>query len=378
MYGIFLHSKYYVSDRNGSRDGECPIPSKHCVTFLLIVLVLLCLLAPKVMEGIASLTHITTSTPAYEGDGILLGDSGTVFPFLNIRWTITQQPMFLDSFHTVSIYAVPLNVARRNIYLYRSNFTANRTFQVQKTGIHSVGERMYVYFLSKDYLNDGQEPSAKINVEVVVEDGSTLLTAPVFQFQSRQTFSNFIDLEPGAVDGAVGCKCMLGQAIKEKCENDDYDCIKRLKIDSGCPLDLCTPSSDGVVWSQTTSYNFFATNVTANSTVRYDTDLLMYFYNTSSVDFEKYYVCTIRGTDSCLLHSKGVFKFSKSWNTRKIIVAYTHPMTIPSLVTTQLVVHAVVKVDQSLVIFLICALIAYLILRHCFHIIGYLRRKKLD
>ena len=345
----------------------------------LIIVIIACLLVPKVMEGITSLTNTTTSTPGYEGDGILLGDSGTIFPFLNFHWTVTQQPLFLDTFHTVSIYAMPLNVARRNIFLYRSNFSANNTFQVQGRGVHSVGERIYVYLLSNEYLNPGQEASALINVEVLTKNDSEALTAPIFQFRSRQAFSDFIDLEPGAVNGAVGCKCMIGDAIKKKCKKGDCDCIERLRIESGCPsLDLCPPASDGVFTSDTSAYYFFASNVTENSTVRYDTDLLMYFYNTSTPDFEHYFVCTIRGTDSCSFQTEGVFKFSKSWDTRRIIIAYTDPTTIPASATTHLTINRVLKIDRSLVIFLVCALIVYLILRHCFHFIGYLRHTRVE
>ena len=70
----------------------------------------------------------------------------------------------------VSIFAIPEVVARRHLFLYRSNYsTYNNTFQVRKDDIHSVGARVYVYLLSETYLNDGQVASATINVRVLAD-----------------------------------------------------------------------------------------------------------------------------------------------------------------------------------------------------------------
>ena len=331
---------------------------------LLILIVLLSLLAPWLRERIAFLYKSTLWTPAYEGDGILVGDSGTNVPFSSVNWTITQRPMFRDSYHTVHIFAVPERVARRHLYPYQSSFSTSETFQVRGSDIHSVGARAYVYLLPKMYLNHGQEARAKVNVQVQADFNTETLTVQTFRFENREHFSNFVDLEPGSMGLADGCSCMVGDSIEKKCAKEDKDCIEQLKADSNCQsLEFCSKNS--VHTSETNSYNFISSDVTENDTVRYEIDLLMYFYNTDA--FEKYHMCTIRGTDSCSFQTRGSFKMSRFWRRRHIIIAYTEPASTPSTPTTFLVVEAEKVFHHSIMLPLLCLLIAYLIIRHCLH-----------
>ncbi|CAI8020531.1 hypothetical protein GBAR_LOCUS12283 [Geodia barretti] len=57
-----------------------------------IVTVLLASLAPTVKESLLSVVDSFTYMEAYMGDGILIGDSETNFPFSTVNWTITQVP----------------------------------------------------------------------------------------------------------------------------------------------------------------------------------------------------------------------------------------------------------------------------------------------
>ena len=358
---------------NNNTDGQ-GLSSRLHFSLIFITPVVLSLLTPAVRDTVASFFSKITITPAYSGDGILIGDSGNNIPFSRINWTITQQPMFQDSFQAVSLYAVPLKVARKFIYPYHSKFSSRHPFRVRKEDIHSIGSRIYVYHLSKTYLNHGQEPKVNINVEVLAEFHSMKLPAPLFRFERREAFSNFVDMEPGAHKAAAGCSCMLGEAIEEYCNEGDQNCIEKLKVDTGCKF--CSP--DGINIPHASSYNFYSTMVPENSTVRYDAELLMYFYNTSKTAFEEYYICTIRGTDTCSFQTSGSFKMSPLWRNRMIIIAYTHPIALPSSSTTHLIIKAETVLNESLLLFVICVLIIYLIIRHCFHFLFFWKHRHID
>ena len=269
--------------------------------------------------------------------------------------------MLGDDYHSVSIYAVPEMVARQHLFPYNSFFSmGNRTIQVMKGETRSIGARIFVYLLSSVYLNPGQEAVANINVEVATDFHSEPLPAPSFRFNSREAFSNFLDSEPGSKGLAVGCSCMLGNI----CSEGDDACVEKIREKSGCPLaDACSKNTAHV--SEKSSYNFITTMVPENSTVSYSADLLMYFYNTQA--FEEYYMCTIREKDTCSFETSGVSKFSRSWDKRHIIVAYTHPTTVPSSLTTYLVIEAEKNVDPTIMICAVLVLVLYLIFRHCFH-----------
>ena len=81
---------------------------------LLLTVPVLTLLTPTVKDRVLSLFMSSSFTEAYVGDGILIGDSATNIPFSTINWMITQQPIFGDTYHTVSIFVVPERVARRH------------------------------------------------------------------------------------------------------------------------------------------------------------------------------------------------------------------------------------------------------------------------
>lgn len=165
---------------------------------------------------------------------------------------------------------------------------------------------------------------------------------------------------------ADGCNCMLGENVDRNCDPGDDDCKEQVRAESRCPpLKFC--SSDGVHTSKKSSYNFISSQVAVNDTVGYDIHLQMYFYNTQAFD-KKYYICTIRGTDYCSFQTPGEFIWSRSWKERHIIIAYTHPSVVPSTPTTYLVIESEIIFDYPIVLLLICLLIIYLIIRHCFHL----------
>ena len=154
--------------------------------FLLIIIVpiITTLVTPTVKDWVTHLFKSTKITPAYEGDGILIGDSSRFIPFSSVTWTITQRPMLGDDYHAVSIYAVPEMVARQTLYLYNSSFsTGNRTIRVEKGETRMIGARIFVYLLSSMYLQEDQQTVVNINVDVLGLYSETL-PAPVFRFNS--------------------------------------------------------------------------------------------------------------------------------------------------------------------------------------------------
>lgn len=348
---------------NSAEETRERVVSYRLHLALILCVPFLTLLTPTVKERVCSLFISSSFTKAYVGDGILIGDSATNIPFTTINWKVTQQPTFGDSFHTVSLFAVPQRVARRNIFRYRSRY-ASKPFQViREADVHSVGARRYVYFLPKMYLRHGEEARATINVNVSVNFHSELLTAPVFMFNNSRSFLDFIDMEPGSEEGAEKCSCRLGAAIKY-CDSHDQDCIKR--DPSACSL-LRECQSENTFTSQYSSYNFFTTAVPFNSTVSYEADVVMYFYNTTAL--KKYYICTMQDMDLCSFSTEGGFIHSRSWR-RNLIIAYTHTTTLSSSSTTQLMVESEVVFEKAFLVLLLCLLlILYLIIRCCFHIL---------
>ena len=311
------------------------------------------------------LFNSTTSYLAYEGDGILIGDSETNIPFTSINWKITQQLEFDDSYQTVSLFAVPQRLARRHLYRYRSYFKSDYFPVNDRAQTQSVASRSYVYQLPQMYLGRGEHAKAKISVQVKSKDDGKLLGAPVYQFQTLRDFMNFRDLQPDAVDNAVGCSCMLGEVINS-CSPDDEHCIDKLRIAAGYPnRKECSAKSNLFFTSEVTSYNFFAAKVPTNSTVRYETNIIMYFYNTTA--FEEYFICTIRGIDTCSFSTKGGFKKFQSWRERRLIIAYIHPTNVPSSLTTRIVVQTEVQIGKMALMVMLVLLIIYLVIRHCFH-----------
>ena len=331
---------------------------------LILSVPFLTLLTPAVKERVCSLFISSSITKAYVGDGILIGDSATNIPFTTINWRVTQQPMFGDAFHTVSLFAVPQRVARRHIFRYRSTYASKPFKVIREADMHSVGARRYVYFLPKMYLSRGEEARATINVNVSLDFHTELLTAPVFMFNNSRAFLDFLDMEPGSEEGAEKCSCRLGAAVKY-CDSHDRDCIKR---DPFACSSLRECQSENTFTSQYSTYYFFTTAVPLNSTVSYEADLTMYFYNTTAL--EKYYICTIEDTDSCSFSTEGGFIHSRSWRRRNLIIAYTHTTTLSSSTTTQLMIESEVVFERTFLILSVCfLLILYLITRCCFYLL---------
>ena len=340
------------------------ISKKLQLTLFFATPIVLSLLTPVLKDGVTSLYKSTSGTPAYEGDGILIGDSGTSIPFTSIHWSVRQRPMLGDRYHAVSIYAVPEVLARQSLFPFRSFFsTGNQTIRVRKEETHSTGARVYVYLLPQMYLQPDQETIVNINVEVLSDFHTEVLPAPLFRFDTREAFSNFVDFEPGSEGNAVGCSCMLGDITQRACSKNDRNCIEQQTIISSClKSDLCSTKS--VHTSRKSSYNFITTVVPENSTVRYSAELLMYFYNTEAL--KKYYVCTIRENDTCSFDTNGSFKLSKSWDERHLIIAFTHPTTIPSSLTTFLIIEAETTFTCLGLLLLLLFLVLYLVYCHCF------------
>ena len=338
---------------------------------LLLTVPVLTLLTPTVKDRVLSLFMSSSFTEAYVGDGILIGDSATNVPFSTINWMITQQPIFGDTYHTVSIFVVPERVARRHLYPYESR-TETDYFPVGSTAeSNSIGMRSYIYLLPKMYLQHEKEAKVEYMVEVKPDINSEPLGAMVFQFQNRDDFSNYVDQEPNAYKKAVGCSCMLGDHVKRGCRPNDKVCIKKLKESAGC-LSQCY--ANPFFTSEKNSYNFFsAYHIPVNYLVRYNISILMYFYNHTM--FGKYYKCTICGQNSCSFSTAGFLRRTWLWRKRDIIIAYVHPTSVPSLLTTRLSIDAQIQVNKMALVIMLCLFVAYLVIKHCLHICRRVQRK---
>ena len=299
---------------------------------------MLTLLAPTVKDKTLSLFQSTTSTQAYSGDSILIGDSEASLPFTTIDWKITQQPGFGDSYQAISIFVVPERVARRHLYRYESNYSSP-SFSVDS---NIIPLRSYIYLLPKKYHDREQEPRAEFTVKNTYAASLTRepMIASVCPFDNRVQYSDFLDKEPGAVQNAQGCILTEITGSKRGSEN-------------------------AVFQSTVSSYYFFAARVHEKSIVKYEAKILMYFYKYKAL--ENYRICTIRGTDSCLFTTPGVLKKSWSWSKRHVIIAYIHPNSVPSSLTSRIIVEADMQKLQVITLCLLCFTIAYLVIRHCFH-----------
>ena len=300
------------------------------------------------------------------GDGILIGDSETNFPFSTINWTITQVPAYGNSRHTVSIFAVPERVARRHIYQFKSNYTSDRCYRATTTEL-SVGMRSYVYLLPQRYLKHSKFEDSEAHFEyefLPCQNKRNALPPRTYQFQSREYFSDYIDGERESENRAVGCNCMLtADQIEEKCPKNNRKCVEKLKKDVGCTENCLQPGHNNFT-SDTSSYNFFSIYVPKNTMVRYHIDVEMYFYNHTMLG--KYYICTIRGTDACPFQTSGYMNnLPFKQKERHLIIAYVHPTSLPGFFTTRLLVEAKVQVDYITTIAFLCACVVFFIIKRC-------------
>ena len=325
---------------------------------------MLTLLAPTVKDKTLSLFQSTTSTQAYSGDSILIGDSEASLPFTTIDWKITQQPGFGDSYQTISIFSVPERVARRHLYRLKSDYNSPSFFTDLDS--NTLPLRSYIYLLPKKYHGREQEPKAEFTVKFNYASSLTRepMIASVCPFDNRVQYSDYLDMEPGAVQNAQGCSRMLGD-VENHCSREDQNCTNALRA----LTEITAPkkgSENAVFQSKVSSYYFFAALVPKNTFVTYEAKILMYFYKHKA--FEKNYrICTIRGTDSCSFTTAGVLNKSWSWSKRHVIIAYIHPNSVPSSLTSRIIVEADVQELQVITLCLLCFTIAYLVIRHCFH-----------
>ena len=177
---------------------------------LVISIGVLILMAPTVKERIHSLFSSSSCAAAFEGDGILVGDTGSSryvpsWWLSSIEWKITQQPGFGDAHHTVSLFMVPEQVAHH--YLYRSHSRYTSPVLHIDGGMEPKLELMQhipittnVYLLPKDYTRPKKEARADLmlnvfwNISDESSDTKTYVSYYVCQFRNRVNYGNFIDI----------------------------------------------------------------------------------------------------------------------------------------------------------------------------------------
>ena len=312
---------------------------------------------PTVRESVLSLFYTTNYIKGYLGDGILIGDAETYLPFSTTNWFVTQSPSQGDSYHTVSIYAVPAHKAKKHLYRYQKNFASEVYHVNEATEVRSTGMRSYLYLLPKRYLRD-EDHEAKVKYQVSIESSDEHpepLGRTVFWYQNVDAFSDFLDGEPSSEHRASGCSCLYAGTVEESCRGQDHNCKRTV----GCP-ELC--STDAPYFTaKNSSYNYFSIVAPRESLVQYNISVDMFFYNPNKL--EKYHKCTIRGMDSCSFHTTGYALFHEE---RHLVIAYIHPTSVPSFFTTQLFISSEVKLDYVKSVALMIILVLIVIIKHCF------------
>lgn len=316
------------------------------------LLLVLIFFAPTVREKISALFTKSTPVSAFRGDGILVADSSfytlSWFPFLSIAWTLTQEPVFGDAYHTISFFVVPKQKARQFLYMnHPPSFTSGRFFvdggpESVRDGFEHINLRSNIYLLPKEYTGPEKEARAEIKVyftRIFNSSGNSSSSSvgacsPVCQFQNRAHYSDFLDMEPNALNG-VECSPPFSNRDFQVCDFNE---------------------ASSVFTSQVSSYNFFSTAVPTKSYVQYKSDVVMYFYNQKKL--AKYFQCRIRGVDTCSF----ILRPSDTY----LIIAYTHPNSFASEVTTTISVKADVLVSQAAAYFLVCLLTPLLLIRVIF------------
>ena len=324
-------------------------------------------LAPSVNQHIHSLLGSSRHMEAYLGDGILIGDPETNVPFSTVKWSITQVPAYGNSRHTVSIFKVPEHVARRHIYRYKSHHTTEDCYPADEKSF-SIGMRSYIYLLPKRYLKNSKYDGSEgyINYELLpcyYDDQTYPKTQMVYQFENRSSFSDYVDGEKGSTGKAIGCSCLLDNAfILQHCPDMDPTCVKKLKEEFGCQGDGCYGNL-GPFTSHRSSYNFFSTYTPKGSLVKYDISVEMFFYNHTLLG--DYYVCTVRGTDTCTLQTPGYVKHWPFKQERYLIIAYAHPTSVPGFYSTRLRIDTQMDVNYVSTIAFLCACVVFFVVKHC-------------
>lgn len=307
--------------------------------------------APTVKEKISALFTKSTPVSAFLGDGILVADSSNYafpwLPFISINWTLEQQPIFGDAYHTITFFVVPKQIAQQFLYTYDArNFTSDPFFvdggkESVREGFQHLDIRSNIYLLPKEYTGpEKEEARAEIKVHFNrifnssgnLSGNSVGACSPVCQFRNRALYSDFLDMEPNAMSGV--------------------ECTPPFRDFQDCDF---TEASD-VFTSQVNSYNFFSAVVPTKSYVKYKTDIVMYFYDQRKLT--RFFQCRVRGIDIC--------SFTLSPWEAHLIIAYVHPNSAASELTTTISVTADVLVWQATAYFLVCLLTPLLLIRVIF------------
>ena len=321
---------------------------------LLCSVPLLATFAPTIWEKARSFTLATDLCTAYEGDGILIGDTGADAsywsPSVSTDWQISQEPLFGEVPHDISIFVVRMSHAPYFLYRFQSNY-ASDYFSVDG-GLESVSMgkqhldlRRYVYLLPKEYTPPGARAEALFNVTVEKESMSIGENAQICQFQNARDYRDFLDMEPGAIHQATKCE---NQSLNEP--QDSHAQAQRNDASSVQSLTL----ADAKFTAAKNSYNFFSTIVPTKSLVKFEANLTMYFYNYTRLkehrDKISEYKCTIRDTDTC--------SFTTAQNLKQLLViAYIHPKSGPYSSTTTIAVEKYTQRLSKTSFILTCVLV---------------------
>lgn len=329
------------------------------VTTSIVSSIIVPLIVPTIKESVLSLFYESTFIDGYMGDGILIGDAETNLPFSTVNWVISQDPTFTNSYHTVTIYVVPADKAKEYIYPFRRHFTSEVYRVRDEAETQSIGMRSYIYLLPKKYLKHTHEAKVQYYVNISDGYGNERLGSTVYWYQNVDSFSDFIDHEPGAQGHASGCSCLYGGAVKKICREDDQKCQQSVKNDVGCP-EICS-NNDPYFEAENSSYNFFAIAAPSGSLVQYNISIDMFFYD--HIKLEKYRMCTILGKDVCSFQTPGFTLFPEK---RDLIIGFIHPTSIPTFFTTRLSISSEVHLDFSKSLLLMIVLVVIAIIKHCF------------
>ena len=319
---------------------------------LLCSLPLIPLLVPVLQKKASWLVAPSIDISAYEGDCILAADTSSYHyvwwwwpSVFTTRWTITQRPVFGDAHHEVSFYVAAKSNAHHFLYRLDSDYTSDYFFvegdyrQVFK-GHQHLDLRRNIYILPKEY-SPGKEAKADYVLEVKKETLSLEKNKTygycLYQFQNRQDYKSFIDLNPGAIDSATGCHCSW----------ENFPPYNDTDSSSGVlPSYYCAQNSPGPYFtSSQSSYNFFSPVVPTNSFVKFTANITMYFYDELKLRKYTQYKCTIEDEDIC---SFTLPKPSIIFYEPQLILACVHPHAGPSSLTTTINIQTDVMLTENL------------------------------
>ena len=319
------------------------------------------ILAPTMRETARALLAPSYFVPAYEGDGILVGDSGVSLPWWlgwasTINWRITQRPVFGDAFHDISLFVVPKNVAPSLLYRFDANYTSDYfyvdgEYAVVYEDMQHLDLRSSIYLLPKEYT-PGREAKASFIVKVKRQSGEfernktyILYGSTTCQFQNRALYRDFVDMEPGAEEYAEACHSVLGGPSHFK----DEIYLKNHSLSTDC---FRSTQLQG-------AYNSFSAIVPTASLVKFETNITMYFYDLKKLINFAQYKCTIRNTDTCSFTTKQTWLNPE----RQLIIAYIHPRAGPFALTSTLSVTTDILLVQNAAHLLLYLLIPSILIR---------------